>query len=148
MFYFTRYKIWINRYIVFCTASLFLTCSMPTSLDQGFSSITLKITVENAEKIDKSNSLKKSMAIATVTVTVTGPGMSTITTTLTQSGDAFTGSVEIPKGDPRDPMEADDLAKKIKRFAGDRDEKNLDRIIDIIMNLETLSDVRELSEAL
>jgi len=56
--------------------------------------------------------------------------------------------VEIPKGDPRDPMEADDLAAKIHRFAGDRDKKQLDRVIDMITHLETLSDIRELSEAL
>ena len=69
-------------------------------------------------------------------------------TLTTKDTKTLTRRVEIPKGDPRDPMEADDLARKIYRFAGDRDKKQLDRVIDIITHLETLSDIRELSEAL
>ncbi len=52
--------------------------------------------------------------------------------------------VDIPKGDPRDPMEEKDIVAKIKRFAGSRDGKKLDRIADIIMNIEKAENVGEL----
>ena len=53
--------------------------------------------------------------------------------------------VDIPKGDPRDPMEAADLADKVRQFAGDRDRANTERIIAMILDLETLADIRELT---
>jgi 2-methylcitrate dehydratase PrpD len=53
--------------------------------------------------------------------------------------------VEIPKGDPRDPMEEADLAEKIRRFGGARDDKDLNRIIDQVMDLEKIEDITTLS---
>ena len=52
--------------------------------------------------------------------------------------------VDIPKGDPRDPMEADDIAVKVKFFSGKRDPKKIERIIDVIMNLEKAKNIRGL----
>jgi 2-methylcitrate dehydratase PrpD len=54
--------------------------------------------------------------------------------------------VDIPKGDPRDPMEEEDLVRKVKRFAGPRDPDRLDRAIRAILDLENLGDIRELTE--
>jgi len=53
--------------------------------------------------------------------------------------------VDIPKGDPRDPMEADDIAGKVKFFSGNRDRKKTERIIHTIMSLEKMHDIRELT---
>jgi len=61
-----------------------------------------------------------------------------------KNGSKFERLVDIPKGDPRDPMEEKDIVAKIKRFAGSRDGKKLDRIADIIMNIEKAENVGEL----
>lgn len=52
--------------------------------------------------------------------------------------------IDIPKGDPRDPMEASDLADKVRFFAGDRDRDKIERIIAMILNLENIRDIRKL----
>ena len=63
---------------------------------------------------------------------------------LLKNGARFTKQVDIPKGDPRDPMEADDVARKVKFFSGKRDPKKNERIIDEIMNLEKTKNIRDL----
>ncbi|MGA2782469.1 MAG: MmgE/PrpD family protein [Smithella sp.] len=60
------------------------------------------------------------------------------------NGERLTKQVDIPKGDPRDPMEADDVASKVKFFSGKRDPKKNERIIDEIMNLEKTKSIRDL----
>jgi len=52
--------------------------------------------------------------------------------------------VDIPKGDPRDPMEAGDVSLKLKQFAGDRDQARLERVIEMVLDLENLDDVQAL----
>ncbi len=52
--------------------------------------------------------------------------------------------VDIPKGDPRDPMEAADLAEKVRFFAGERNREKTERIIEMVLNLENITDIREL----
>jgi 2-methylcitrate dehydratase len=61
-----------------------------------------------------------------------------------KNGRRLVRQVDIPKGDPRDPMEAADLADKVRWFAGSRDREKIERIIDMILTLERLPDVREL----
>lgn len=61
-----------------------------------------------------------------------------------ESGERLTKQVDIPKGDPRDPMEAGDLAEKVRFFAGSRDRKKIDRIIDAVMELDKAKNVRDL----
>jgi 2-methylcitrate dehydratase PrpD len=63
---------------------------------------------------------------------------------LLKNGARFTKQVDIPKGDPRDPMEADDVARKVKFFSGKRDPKKNERIIDEIMNLEKTKNIGDL----
>lgn len=62
-----------------------------------------------------------------------------------KSGEVIKRQVEIPKGDPRDPMEADDLAAKIKRFAPGRNEADLDRLIEMTLGLESVTDIRQIT---
>jgi 2-methylcitrate dehydratase PrpD len=52
--------------------------------------------------------------------------------------------VDVPKGDPRDPMEAADLADKVRYFAGGRNRDKTEQIIGMILNLENIPDIREL----
>ncbi|MBN1882836.1 MAG: MmgE/PrpD family protein [Deltaproteobacteria bacterium] len=100
--------------------------------DKTLIDFTTKVTVTYDDEL---NSMYPEKTASAVTLTM-------------KDKKTLTKRVEIPKGDPRDPMEATDLAAKIHRFAGERDKKRLDRVIDMITHLETLSDIRELSEAL
>jgi 2-methylcitrate dehydratase PrpD len=61
-----------------------------------------------------------------------------------KNGERLTKQVDIPKGDPRDPMETDDIARKVKFFSGKRDPNKNERIIDEIMNLEKAKNIRDL----
>ncbi len=62
-----------------------------------------------------------------------------------KDGRELVWQTDIPKGDPRDPMEADDLAEKLSRFAGGRKPERLEKIIGMVMELEKLRDVGELA---
>jgi 2-methylcitrate dehydratase PrpD len=63
---------------------------------------------------------------------------------LLANGERLTRQVDIPKGDPRDPMDAGDITQKVKFFAGGRDQKKMDRIVDALLNLERTKSIREL----
>jgi 2-methylcitrate dehydratase len=63
---------------------------------------------------------------------------------LLRNGRRIVRQVDGPKGDPRDPMEAADLAGKVRFFAGDREKGQTERIIGMILNLETIPDIRDL----
>lgn len=63
---------------------------------------------------------------------------------LLRNGRRIVRQVDVPKGDPRDPMEAADLAGKVRFFAGDREKGQTERIIGMILNLETIPDIRDL----
>ncbi len=52
--------------------------------------------------------------------------------------------VEIPKGDPRDPMTEEDVTAKVRRFAGSREKKRIDEVIRLIMELENSYSITEL----
>jgi 2-methylcitrate dehydratase PrpD len=63
---------------------------------------------------------------------------------LLTNGERLQGRVDIPKGDPRDPMEAGDIAEKVRFFSGKRDRANTDIIIDGILNIEKVKNIGEL----
>ena len=54
--------------------------------------------------------------------------------------------VDIPKGDPRDPMAQEDLVRKVLRFASPRDPDRLERLIRAVLDIENLTDIRDLTE--
>ncbi len=60
-----------------------------------------------------------------------------------KNGTILTHQVDIPKGDPRDPMRWEDLAEKLQRFAGSRD-ANVEKITAMVLGLEGLSSLGEL----
>ncbi len=63
-----------------------------------------------------------------------------------KNGEKLTKQVEMPAGDPRDPMTSDDVANKVRLFAPGRDAKKLNTVIDRILNLETVTDIGEITK--
>ncbi len=53
--------------------------------------------------------------------------------------------VDIPKGDPRDPMDANDILEKIKRFAPDKDGETIEKLSTGILNLEEIENLQDLA---
>jgi 2-methylcitrate dehydratase PrpD len=62
-----------------------------------------------------------------------------------RGGRTLVRQVDIPKGDPRDPMTAEDVADKVKRFAPPRAEKTVDKTIGFSLELEKVGDIKELT---
>ena len=63
-----------------------------------------------------------------------------------QDGQKLIRLIEIPLGDPRDPMDAEQLKAKVRRFAPGRDIQALEKASDMILNLEKVDNIRELME--
>lgn len=61
-----------------------------------------------------------------------------------KDGRRLTCQVDIPKGDPRDPMETADIIAKLKRFAGRRDTARLERLIGLVLDIEHLDAIDEI----
>ncbi len=61
-------------------------------------------------------------------------------------GSVRSRQVDIPKGDPRDPMEAADLERKLRQFAAGRDEQRLGRIVETVLGLERIQDIHQLTD--
>jgi 2-methylcitrate dehydratase PrpD len=64
-----------------------------------------------------------------------------------KSGETLAKQVDIPKGDPRDAMTADDLAEKLRRFLAREDDEAIDTIVRLSLELEDVEDIRELTSA-
>ena len=52
--------------------------------------------------------------------------------------------IDIPKGDPRDPMTESDLISKIKKYAGHRSAERIETVSSMVLELETVTDVNKL----
>jgi 2-methylcitrate dehydratase PrpD len=63
-----------------------------------------------------------------------------------KGGRKLVKQIDIPKGDPRDPMTLDDLKEKVRHFAGERDKERLETVINGIADLENMGDISELTE--
>ena len=63
-----------------------------------------------------------------------------------KGGEKLIKQIDIPKGDPRDPIDGDYLSAKVKSFAGDRKAKNVERIIELVLNLENVKNIGEVTE--
>jgi 2-methylcitrate dehydratase len=71
------------------------------------------------------------------------PSQVTITTT---DGKSFTKRVDVPKGDPRDPMTAEEIGVKFTALGKDViGQGACRRLADTIMKLETIASVKELT---
>jgi len=67
---------------------------------------------------------------------------------LLKNGTMLVKQVDIPKGDPRDPMDATDLTEKIIRFALGRDRAKIEKLSAMIMDIENLKDIKALIEGI
>jgi 2-methylcitrate dehydratase PrpD len=63
-----------------------------------------------------------------------------------KNGETISRQIDIPKGDPRDPMTSMDIAGKVKKFAGNRNDRKIDNLIETILNLETTADIRQITD--
>ena len=63
-----------------------------------------------------------------------------------KGGRKLVKQVNIPKGDPRDPMTLDDLKEKVRHFAGEREKQRLETVINRIADLENVQDISEFTE--
>ncbi len=61
-------------------------------------------------------------------------------------GSKLEKQIDIPKGDPRDPMTTEDIIKKVKQFSGGRNQENVEQICELAMKLEKLDDISKLLE--
>ncbi len=61
-------------------------------------------------------------------------------------GRTLARQIDIPKGDPRDPLGADELTAKLKGYAPPEKEEGLERVVAMILELERVPDVRELTD--
>ncbi len=74
------------------------------------------------------------------------PGMTSSRVEISlKSGRTLARQVDIPRGDPRDPMTAADLAAKLKRFGSQRSERALDKVIGLTLELEKVGNIKELT---
>jgi 2-methylcitrate dehydratase PrpD len=64
-----------------------------------------------------------------------------------KSGRMLAKQVDIPLGDPRNPMTAEGVADKLRHFAARRNEEALNRVVDLSLGLENLGDIRDLTAA-
>lgn len=62
-----------------------------------------------------------------------------------KSGEVLKKQIDTPKGDPRDPMTADDLSRKMKEFAKGYDKGQLDEVIALVLDLENVTDIKQLT---
>lgn len=56
--------------------------------------------------------------------------------------------IDIPKGDPRDPMEQTDIISKLKKYAGNKDRRRIDQAVKMVLNLEGVADINTLTSLL
>ena len=61
-----------------------------------------------------------------------------------KDGSVFEKQVDIPRGDPRDPMTAADISEKLCKFAPGKDPDTLDNLIQMVLDLENLKDISAL----
>jgi 2-methylcitrate dehydratase PrpD len=57
----------------------------------------------------------------------------------------LTKQIDIPKGDPRDPMTQTDIIEKVKQYAGKRDADRIDSVITKVLHIEEMTDLGELA---
>jgi 2-methylcitrate dehydratase PrpD len=60
-------------------------------------------------------------------------------------GGTLAKQVDIPLGDPRNPITAEGVADKLKRFAPGKDGEALNRVVGLSLELESVGDIRELT---
>ena len=97
--------------------------------DQNLIALSKRVTVKTDEALNRAYPEKTSSRVEI----------------LFKNNTRIVKQVDIPKGDPRDPMDAHDILEKIYRFAPARDRKQMDKISTIILNLEEIENIGDLA---
>ena len=63
-----------------------------------------------------------------------------------KNGERLVRQIDVPRGDPRDPIDAAGLTAKVKDFAGGRDQEKIDRLAGLILDLENLKNIGQVTE--
>jgi 2-methylcitrate dehydratase PrpD len=100
--------------------------------DPGVLGLSKKVAVKAADELNKVYPEKTSSRVEI----------------LLKNGAKLSRQIDIPKGDPRDPMDEKDLIDKIRRFAGNREASRIDRISSLIMEIENLKNIQALTMAI
>ncbi len=90
--------------------------------DPVLTGLAKRVTVINDEKL---NELYPDKTASRIEIIVKG-------------GEKLEHQVDIPGGDPRCPMEENDIVEKVHRFAGDREKAIITRIIDMCRDIDRL----------
>jgi 2-methylcitrate dehydratase PrpD len=62
-----------------------------------------------------------------------------------KDGRKLVQQIDIPKGDPRDPMDEKEISQKVRYFAGDKSGGRVDKVISMILDIENMANIKELA---
>lgn len=65
---------------------------------------------------------------------------------LLRDGSRLVREVDIPRGDPRDPLGEEEVREKLVRFAGNRDRRRLEELAGLALRADLLEDIGKLTE--
>ncbi len=97
--------------------------------DKNLVEFSKKVSVKTDEKI---NQLYPDKTSTRVEITL-------------KNGEIVKKQIDIPKGDPRDPMDIEDISEKLRLFSGERDRVSIDKIINLVLDLENLKEINEIT---
>jgi len=63
-----------------------------------------------------------------------------------KGGEKRERQIDIPKGDPRDPMNEEDISSKVRDFAFKREGDTVGKVISMILDLENVDRIKDLTE--
>jgi len=63
-----------------------------------------------------------------------------------KDGRKLVQQVDIPKGDPRDPMNEKEISEKVRYFAGRKKRERADKVIEMILDMENIYNIDELAK--
>jgi len=63
-----------------------------------------------------------------------------------KDGKSLVTQIDIPKGDPRDPMNEKEIADKVRYFAGEEERERVDTVIDTILDMDRLDTIEKTNE--
>ena len=61
-----------------------------------------------------------------------------------KDGRSLVTQIDIPKGDPRDPMNEKEISEKVRFFTGGGERGRVDTVIDTILDMDRLDTIKEL----
>jgi len=63
-----------------------------------------------------------------------------------KGGESLVKQVDVPKGDPRDPMDEKEISDKVRYFAGNKHKEKVEKVIGMILDIDHLENIKDLAE--